>query len=67
MADPSGWRSAAPVPLAVDIRNLTVTYGKQMAVELVSYLRPEAKFASVEALKAQMADDVREAKRLLRG
>jgi riboflavin kinase/FMN adenylyltransferase len=41
-------------------------YGKQMAVELVSYLRPEAKFASVEALKAQMADDVREAKRVLR-
>jgi len=41
-------------------------YGKQMAVELVSYLRPEAKFASVEALKAQMADDVRTAKRVLR-
>ena len=41
-------------------------YGKQMAVELVSYLRPEAKFASVAALKAQMAADVRQAKQVLR-
>jgi riboflavin kinase/FMN adenylyltransferase len=42
-------------------------YGKQVAVELVSYLRPEAKFDSVEALKAQIADDVAQAKRVLRG
>lgn len=42
-------------------------YGKQVAVELVSYLRPEAKFATVDALKAQIAEDVAEAKRVLRG
>jgi riboflavin kinase / FMN adenylyltransferase len=42
-------------------------YGKQMAVELVSYLRPEMRFANVEALKAQMADDVAQARRVLRG
>ncbi len=41
-------------------------YGKQVAVELISYLRPEAKFASVEALKAQIAEDVADAKRVLR-
>ena len=42
-------------------------YHKQVSVELVSYLRPEAKFESVEALKAQIADDVAQAKRVLRG
>lgn len=37
-------------------------YGKHLAVELISYLRPEQKFDSMEALKAQMARD-REAAR----
>jgi riboflavin kinase/FMN adenylyltransferase len=32
-------------------------YGKDLAVELVAYLRPELKFDSLEALKAQMAKD----------
>ena len=41
-------------------------YGKQVAVELISYLRPEAKFASVEALKVQIAQDCADAKRVLR-
>ncbi len=32
-------------------------YGKHLAVELVAYIRPEAKLDSLEALKAQIAKD----------
>ena len=32
-------------------------YGKHLLVELIAYLRSEAKFAGVEELKAQMAKD----------
>jgi len=32
-------------------------YGKDMAVELIAYLRPEAKLDSLEALKVQIAKD----------
>lgn len=42
-------------------------YDRHVAVELIAYLRPEAKFPSVEALKAQMAADVRQARQVLRG
>jgi riboflavin kinase/FMN adenylyltransferase len=37
-------------------------YGEQLSVALVAYLRPEAKFDSLDALAAQMADDVAEAR-----
>jgi len=37
-------------------------YGETIEVELISFLRPEAKFDSIEALQAQMAADVDEAK-----
>lgn len=40
-------------------------YGQQIAVELIDFIRPEAKFDSMDALMAQMADDVMTAKRLL--
>lgn len=40
-------------------------YGKHLAVELVAYLRPEAKFESLEALKAQIARDSEAARRVL--
>jgi riboflavin kinase / FMN adenylyltransferase len=40
-------------------------YGKHLAVELVAFLRPEAKFASVEALRAQMTLDMAQAKEVL--
>jgi riboflavin kinase/FMN adenylyltransferase len=40
-------------------------YGQKIAVELISFLRPEAKFDSIEALQAQMAHDCEEAKRRL--
>jgi riboflavin kinase / FMN adenylyltransferase len=40
-------------------------YGKHMAVELVAYLRPEAKLDGLEALKAQIAKDSDDAKRAL--
>ena len=33
-------------------------YGRHMSVELVGYLRPEAKFDSLEALKAQIDRDI---------
>ncbi|MBV9930276.1 MAG: bifunctional riboflavin kinase/FAD synthetase [Alphaproteobacteria bacterium] len=37
-------------------------YGQEVAVELVSFLRPEAKFDSLDALVAQMARDCEEAR-----
>ncbi|MBV8687277.1 MAG: bifunctional riboflavin kinase/FAD synthetase [Alphaproteobacteria bacterium] len=37
-------------------------YGQTLEVELISFLRPEAKFESLEALKAQMAEDCGEAR-----
>jgi riboflavin kinase / FMN adenylyltransferase len=40
-------------------------YGRTIEVALHHYLRPEMKFDSVEALKAQMDADAEEAKRLL--
>lgn len=40
-------------------------YGRTMRVELVSYLRPELKFDGVDALVAQMARDVEEARRAI--
>jgi len=40
-------------------------YGQSIEVELVSFLRPEAKFDSIDALKAQMDQDCLEARRRL--
>ena len=40
-------------------------YGRHMRVALVDYLRPEIKFDSLEALKAQMAEDCRRARVIL--
>ena len=40
-------------------------YGALLAVEFVAYLRPEQKFDSVDSLKAQIAKDCEEAKRIL--
>ena len=37
-------------------------YGKHLAVDLLAYLRPEAKFAGVEELKKQIEKDVEKAK-----
>jgi riboflavin kinase/FMN adenylyltransferase len=40
-------------------------YGETIEVELISFLRPEAKYESLEALRAQMAKDCAEARRRL--
>jgi riboflavin kinase/FMN adenylyltransferase len=40
-------------------------YGQTLEVELISFLRPEAKYGSLDALKAQMAADCDEARRRL--
>jgi riboflavin kinase/FMN adenylyltransferase len=40
-------------------------YGRTLAVEFVDFIRPEAKFDSVDALKAQMAEDVQAARDML--
>ena len=40
-------------------------YGRTVEVALHAYLRPEAKFESLDALKAQMDRDATEARRLL--
>ena len=40
-------------------------YGQTIEVALIDYLRPEAKFDTLDALKAQMDEDAAEARRLL--
>jgi riboflavin kinase / FMN adenylyltransferase len=40
-------------------------YGKHLAVELIAYLRPEAKLPDLEALKAQIAIDSAAARKVL--
>ena len=40
-------------------------YGKHLSVELISYLRPEAKFPDVAALVAQIGEDARQARAVL--
>jgi riboflavin kinase/FMN adenylyltransferase len=40
-------------------------YGEELQIELVERLRGEVRFANVEELKAQMANDVKEAERIL--
>ena len=40
-------------------------YGRILEVELIDFLRPEAKYESLDALTAQMAQDCREARRRL--
>ena len=42
-------------------------YGQTLAVELHAFLRPEARFDGLDALKAQMARDCDEARRVLEG
>jgi riboflavin kinase/FMN adenylyltransferase len=42
-------------------------YGQRIEVELVEYLRPEAKFDDLDALTAQMEQDCRAARVVLRG
>ncbi|HUJ47224.1 MAG TPA: bifunctional riboflavin kinase/FAD synthetase [Rhizomicrobium sp.] len=41
-------------------------YGKHLSVELIAYLRPEQKFESVDALKAQMVKDSEAAQQRLK-
>lgn len=41
-------------------------YGKHLAVELVSYIRPEANFPDIDALKAQIARDCDAAREILK-
>jgi riboflavin kinase/FMN adenylyltransferase len=40
-------------------------YGQDLAVELVAFLRPERRFAHLDALKAQIAKDIAAAKKTL--
>jgi riboflavin kinase/FMN adenylyltransferase len=40
-------------------------YGAELSVALHAYIRPEQKFSGLDALKAQIAADVQEARRLL--
>jgi riboflavin kinase/FMN adenylyltransferase len=40
-------------------------YGKYLSVELIQYIRPEAKFPSLEALSAQIAADSTNARKIL--
>lgn len=40
-------------------------YGKTLIIDLVEFLRPEQKFPSLDALKAQIAQDCQQAQRIL--
>jgi riboflavin kinase/FMN adenylyltransferase len=40
-------------------------YGKRLCVRLIEYLRPERRFDGLDALKAQIAEDARQARRIL--
>jgi riboflavin kinase/FMN adenylyltransferase len=40
-------------------------YGQDLTVELVGFLRPERRFAHLEALKAQIARDIAAAEKAL--
>ena len=40
-------------------------YGQEITVALIAYIRPEIKFPGLDALKAQIAADAAEARRLL--
>jgi riboflavin kinase/FMN adenylyltransferase len=40
-------------------------YGKHLSVELIAYLRPEAKFENLDALIAQIAADAQKARKIL--
>jgi len=40
-------------------------YGKHLSVELIAYLRPEAKFENLDALIAQIATDAQKARKIL--
>lgn len=42
-------------------------YGHHLRVQMIDYLRPEVKFSGVDALKAQIAEDVGRAKAILAG
>jgi len=42
-------------------------YGQTIEVELIAYLRPEAKYEGLDPLVAQIAADCAEAKRILAG
>lgn len=42
-------------------------YGQTIEIQLIDYIRPEAKFDSLDALKAQMDQDAVETRALLRG
>ena len=41
-------------------------YGTEITVALHAYIRPEVKFSGIDALKAQIATDAAEARRLLK-
>ena len=42
-------------------------YGTDITVALIAYIRPEVKFSGLDALKAQIAADAAEARRILKG
>ncbi len=57
-----------PPPIRVEVHLLDVQldlYGRQLAVEWVSWLRGEEKFGSLDALKAQIAHDIEHARQVL--
>jgi len=42
-------------------------YGMHIAVELIAYIRPEIKFATVDELRAQIIEDIAKSKEILAG
>ena len=60
--------AAGRPPLSLEVHLLDFAqdiYGKRVRVELVHRLREERRFPNVDALKAEIARDVEQARRLL--
>ncbi len=66
-----GWRptfGGSDLRLEVHLFDVSLDlYGRHLCVALIEYLRPERKFAGIEALKAQIAEDSRQARQVLAG
>jgi riboflavin kinase/FMN adenylyltransferase len=42
-------------------------YGKQLSIELIAYIRPEQRFINIEALVAQIQDDLNRTHQIILG
>ena len=61
---PAGTEAVSRHPL-LELEQVSRVYGEEIEVALIAFLRPERRFAGVDALRAQIAADAAEARRVL--